>query len=200
MQLCTSSCNVHGGFVSTGFLAPLSPMPIPPPPLCIQIYTDFPRRRRNSERRRNSVLRYVGQAFAAWLMQPQPQQFRRRYADTASLVANFRTSTVNVLYVAPTILPPLRVRNCETPLPCAVLTFLFLHRMGIETVSLLDLTKHDVVLVHLVGGGDGVVGAHIARADPRPQRAARASVRHRMARQQLRLDQPVPLPSLLHLC
>ncbi len=62
----------------------------------------------------------------------------------------------DVLYAAPTALPPLRVRNCE--IPHSVLPFLDLHKMRKEAVHKLDLAKHDVIHVDLVDGGDGLVG------------------------------------------
>ena len=108
-------------------------------------------------------------------------------------MVNFHQSTVHVLYVTPTVLPPSRVRNCEFPLAATPFTFLFLHKMGVEAVSKLDLTKHDVTLVHLVGVGDREVGGLIATVDPRIQRPARPSVAHGAARQQLLLDRLVPM-------
>ena len=49
----------------------------------------------------------------------------------------------------------------------AVLEPLALHGMSIEAVARLDLAKDDIILVHVVGGGHGFVGALVVGPDPR---------------------------------
>ena len=55
---------------------------------------------------------------------------------------------VYVPHVAPTVLPPLGVRNCENPLFARMVPLLALHKMRIEAVPRLDLAKDDVILLH----------------------------------------------------
>jgi hypothetical protein len=62
-----------------------------------------------------------------------------------------------------------------------------------EAVPWLDLAKHDVIHLHLVGFvGDGLVGGLVVGMDHRPQRITRASVAHGPATLQFLLDQLAP--------
>ena len=82
-------------------------------------------------------------------------------------MATFHQSTVDALYVATAVLPPPRVRNCELPLAAMramSLQDLALHVMRVEEISRRNLAKDDVTLLHLVGGGDGVVGGQVVPA------------------------------------
>ena len=81
-----------------------------------------------------------------------------------------RQSSVNVLDIAPTVLVPARVGNCEYPLlelctpgiVSCVTPLLALHKMRVIAVTGLDLTKDNVILLHLVRGPHGFVSASVA--------------------------------------
>ena len=69
----------------------------------------------------------------------------------------FDQPAVNMLYATPTVHVPLQVRNYENPY--YAMQVHVLHQMREEAVRSLDLTKHDVIHLHHVGGGDGRVGS-----------------------------------------
>ncbi len=52
--------------------------------------------------------------------------------------------------------PTPHVRNCEQPISAT--PFPALQNMRVEAVRRLDLTRHDVIHLHHIGGGDGLVG------------------------------------------
>ena len=103
---------------------------------------------------------------------------------------NSDQSAVYVLDGAPTVRPALQIGNCEIPL--AVLEPLARHERCIEAVARLDLAKHDIILMHFVGGGHGFVAAQVVGRDPRIQRPTRAPVHHGLPELQLLLDHFVP--------
>ena len=111
----------------------------------------------------------------AWLMQPAHQSTH-----------DFHTSTIDVLHGAPTVFAPFDVRNGEEPLRRLfwffswppVPPFLALHNVPVEAVPRLHLAKHDVIDLHLISVGDGLVRRLIVVVDTRPQRITRASVAH----------------------
>jgi hypothetical protein len=110
----------------------------------------------------------------------------------------FNQSTVNLINAADTVLLKLVVRNCEIPLP--VLQPLFLHKIRKEAAPWLDLAKHDVIHLHLVGlRADGLVGGMVVGMDPRIQMITRASVAHGHTALQFLLDQLVPRNPLAQL-
>ena len=95
----------------------------------------------------------------------------------------------------PTIIPALRVGNCETSFCSAVPRVLVLQEKRKETFSGIHLAEHDVIHIHFVGAGDKQVSATFVGVYTRPQRPPRASITRAPALQKLTYYQLVPLPT-----
>ena len=118
-------------------------------------------------------------------------------ADATALKIHIRS--IDNKICSPPFIPSPHVRNGEQQI--SVTPFLALHKMRVEAVRKRDLTRHDVIHLHHIGGGDGLVCGLVVRTDPWTQRPARASVAHGDSRLQLRLDHLAPhLPQPLLFC